>query len=235
MTTMPDLVCAFIRFTIFPRSGIKLGLIDYVRRCWSGNPDQPNWEAKPLKPETPDQHRPTFNGAFFHPTGKVAARPQSWEVAMLASHAEASLAGRLDPPEAWNCHRLSSFAEMGAVIDIVLAAMTDHGFSHKDMFGTRLVLEEAVCNSIKHGHRHDPAKFVEVRYAIRSDHVLFEVEDEGPGFDPAHIPDARATENLERTGGRGLLLIQHYSAWVRYNRQGNCVAFCICASDPGIP
>jgi serine/threonine-protein kinase RsbW len=152
---------------------------------------------------------------------------------MLASHAEASLAGHVDPPETWMCHRLSSFGEMGAVIEIVLAAMTEHGYSHKDMFGTRLALEEAVCNSIKHGHRHDPTKFVEVRYAIRSDHVLFEVEDEGPGFDPAQIPDARATENLERTGGRGLLLIHHYSSWVRYNRPGNCVTFCICASGQG--
>ena len=34
-----------------------------------------------------------------------------------------------------------------------------------------------------------------------------EVEDQGEGFDPLTIPDPTAVENLERSCGRGLLLI----------------------------
>jgi anti-sigma regulatory factor (Ser/Thr protein kinase) len=64
------------------------------------------------------------------------------------------------------------------------------------------------------------------------DQIVFEVEDQGPGFDPVRIPDATAYENLQRPSGRGLLLIRHFAAWVSHNRKGNGIAFCICPSEP---
>jgi serine/threonine-protein kinase RsbW len=139
----------------------------------------------------------------------------------------------LGPPrqDAWQVHCLSSFDEMARVIDVVLALLADLGYSRKDLFATRLVLEEAICNAIKHGHRCDPTKVVEVRYLVEADYFLVEVEDQGPGFDPARIPNATATDNRERPSGRGLLLMHCYAAWIRYNRAGNCVTFCICPSE----
>jgi serine/threonine-protein kinase RsbW len=134
--------------------------------------------------------------------------------------------------DCWQLQRLTSMDEMLPIVDAVLAGMTSLGYPPKDIFGARLALEEAVCNSLKHGHQHDPTKVVEVRYRIRSDSVLIEVKDEGPGFDPRSLPDPTAPENLERPCGRGLLLLRHYAKWVRYNRKGNCVTFCICASEP---
>src|SRR5439155_15755701 len=126
-------------------------------------------------------------------------------------------------PDDWHVNCLSSLKDMAAVIEVVVAVMEKLGYPPKDIFGARLALEEAVCNAIKHGHQHDPAKVVEVRHCIRPDHFLIEVEDEGRGFAPAKVPDATTPENLERPGGRGLLLIRNYTAWVRYNRTGNCV------------
>jgi serine/threonine-protein kinase RsbW len=50
------------------------------------------------------------------------------------------------------------------------------------------------------------------------------VADQGPGFDPCQVPDARADENLERPCGRGLLLMRSYMTRVRFNGRGNVVA-----------
>jgi serine/threonine-protein kinase RsbW len=142
------------------------------------------------------------------------------------------LAADLAQHDDWHLNCLSSVYEMAPVIETALTAMTNLGYPPKDIFGARLALEEAICNAIKHGHQHDPTKVVEVRYCIRADHFLLEVEDQGPGFDPALVPDATVPENLERPCGRGLLLMRHYATWVRHNREGNCVTLCICPSEP---
>ncbi|MCS7016937.1 MAG: response regulator [Gemmatales bacterium] len=52
----------------------------------------------------------------------------------------------------------------------------------------------------------------EARYTVR---------DEGPGFDPRLIPDPTDPANLERTCGRGLLLIRTFMDEVYHNDKGN--------------
>src|ERR1700722_9656826 len=132
-------------------------------------------------------------------------------------------AAEFAPEDDWRANGLSSLQEMPVVIDALVRVLTELGYPAKDIFGARLSLEEAICNAIK---------VVEVRYCIRVDHFLLEVEDQGPGFDPARVPDATAPENLARPCGRGLLLMRHYAAWVRHNRTGNCVTLCFYASEP---
>jgi serine/threonine-protein kinase RsbW len=144
----------------------------------------------------------------------------------------APLTDNAEQQDDWRVTCFSTIGEMAGVIEMVMTIMASMGYTEKDIFGARLVLEEAICNAIKHGHHHDPTKVIEVRYCIRADHFLIEVEDEGPGFDPTQVPDATAPENLDRPCGRGLLLMRYYAAWVRYNRKGNCVTFCICPSEP---
>jgi serine/threonine-protein kinase RsbW len=115
-------------------------------------------------------------------------------------------------------------------IEPLLAAlveeMTAAGYTDKEQFAVRLALDEALVNGIKHGNREDPAKWVSFRYRVTPETVLAEVEDQGPGFDPDHVPDPLAPENLERASGRGLLLMRAYMTWVRHNECGNCVTLC---------
>jgi CheY-like chemotaxis protein/anti-sigma regulatory factor (Ser/Thr protein kinase) len=47
------------------------------------------------------------------------------------------------------------------------------------------------------------------------------VRDEGPGFDAEALRDPTDPENLERAGGRGLLLINAFMDEVRHNDRGN--------------
>lgn len=51
--------------------------------------------------------------------------------------------------------------------------------------------------------------------------AAFIVRDEGPGFDPAALPDPTDPANLEKVSGRGLLLIQTFMDRVEHNETGN--------------
>jgi CheY-like chemotaxis protein/anti-sigma regulatory factor (Ser/Thr protein kinase) len=57
--------------------------------------------------------------------------------------------------------------------------------------------------------RESPA---EARYVIR---------DEGPGFNPAALPDPTDPANLDKSSGRGLLLIRTFMDHVSHNASGN--------------
>jgi CheY-like chemotaxis protein len=59
---------------------------------------------------------------------------------------------------------------------------------------------------------HAREEFAEARYVIR---------DEGPGFDPAGLPDPTDPANLEYVTGRGLLLIRTFMDEVYHNETGN--------------
>ena len=62
---------------------------------------------------------------------------------------------------------------------------------------------------------------VHLRLTTTRNEACFVVRDEGPGFDPAEIPDPRDPANLEKLSGRGLLLIQTFMDEVRHNDRGN--------------
>jgi serine/threonine-protein kinase RsbW len=100
--------------------------------------------------------------------------------------------------------------------------MAAAGYPLRAQFGVRLAIEEAVVNAVKHGHKGDTAKAVKVRYRVGLRDVLVEVEDQGPGFDRGQVPDPLAPENLDRSSGRGLLLMRSFLT-VRYNERGNRV------------
>jgi CheY-like chemotaxis protein len=58
---------------------------------------------------------------------------------------------------------------------------------------------------------------------ITPDEAAYTVRDEGPGFDPSCLPDPDAPQNLEKIGGRGLLLIRTFMDQVHHNELGNAI------------
>ena len=119
-------------------------------------------------------------------------------------------------------------ADLPLVLDALADRMEALGYPKRDCFGMRLALEEALVNALKHGHGHDPAKAARVRLCVTAAQALAGVEDQGPGFDPGAVADALRPENVERACGRGLLLMRHYTTWVRFNDRGNRVTLCKC-------
>ena len=105
-----------------------------------------------------------------------------------------------------------------AEIAQVLAA---RGYEEGAMFAIRLALEEAIVNAFRHGNRSDPKKVVFFRAEIDGETARFEVEDQGPGFDPRTIPDPTDDDNIEIPSGRGVMLIKAYMSEVEYLKPGN--------------
>jgi CheY-like chemotaxis protein/anti-sigma regulatory factor (Ser/Thr protein kinase) len=57
--------------------------------------------------------------------------------------------------------------------------------------------------------------------AAKGPHLEVRVRDEGPGYDPAALPDPTDPANLEKGSGRGLLLIRTFFDEVSHNAAGN--------------
>jgi len=61
--------------------------------------------------------------------------------------------------------------------------------------------------------------FVQAR--LSSAEAVFTIRDEGPGFDPASLPDPTDPENLLKASGRGLLLIRTFMNEATHSPSGN--------------
>ncbi|MDB4664538.1 response regulator [bacterium] len=62
---------------------------------------------------------------------------------------------------------------------------------------------------------------VTVKLEASNERIIFTIRDDGPGFDAAALRDPTDPENLERAGGRGLLLINAFMDEVSHNEIGN--------------
>jgi CheY-like chemotaxis protein len=62
---------------------------------------------------------------------------------------------------------------------------------------------------------------VHVRALVSRDEARFVIRDEGPGYDPALLPDPTHPEYIERVSGRGMFLIRTFLDEVHHNERGN--------------
>jgi serine/threonine-protein kinase RsbW len=102
--------------------------------------------------------------------------------------------------------------------------LLSHRYSEHDIFGIKLALEEALVNAIKHGNQLDRTKKVRIAFQVKPDRFDVQIADEGAGFDPNELPDPTAPENLERSCGRGVMLMRYYMNHVSFNARGNFVS-----------
>ncbi len=120
-----------------------------------------------------------------------------------------------------------------------------HGINQ---FNISLCLQEALSNAILHGNLEIPSplkeesweKFellrkerendpiykdrsVQIRYSFSPTELIFEVEDQGNGFDPSTLPDYADPGSLVVSSGRGLLYILTFMDEVTWNQTGNLI------------
>ena len=132
-------------------------------------------------------------------------------------------------------HIPSSTTEGQKVQERIISRLEEIGFPARGIFGVRLALEEALVNAIKHGNGLDPNKEVLVICQISHDKVRVVIEDQGSGFRLADVPDPTEDENLEKPGGRGIMLMRAFLSVVEYNERGNRVVLEKNRNDDGAP
>ncbi|TWU21572.1 Chemotaxis protein CheY [Novipirellula galeiformis] len=121
-----------------------------------------------------------------------------------------------------------------------------------------MALDEAIVNAMVHGNLEiaselkciedgqpyldkiqerlaDPAySNRRVHFSLRADRhgAVFTIRDEGPGFNLSDVPDPTDPSNLDKEGGRGLLLINTFMDEVKHNEKGNEITMVkLCVND----
>jgi serine/threonine-protein kinase RsbW len=117
---------------------------------------------------------------------------------------------------------IPSDTEAGAqIMNELMGRLEQCEWIQEHLFGVNLAVEEALVNAIKHGNHEEPGKQVHVEFHLSEDRFYVRIADEGEGFDPADVPDPTADENLDRPGGRGIMLMRNFMTRVEYNSRGN--------------
>ncbi|MDO4558471.1 MAG: ATP-binding protein [Planctomycetia bacterium] len=123
-----------------------------------------------------------------------------------------------------------------------------HFCDGREVLRLGVALQEAMANALYHGNLEISselrgvddnayAKLVEerirtppycerkirVRALMDPDWLEIRIEDEGPGFDPELIPDPDDPANLDRSHGRGILLMRTFMDEVIFSPTGNIV------------
>ncbi len=115
----------------------------------------------------------------------------------------------------------SCSAEGHELILEIVENLQKQGWTPQDIFGVHLSLTEGIVNAIRHGNGSDLGKRVHVICKLSRSRCWIQIEDEGPGFDPADVPDCTETPNLDKPSGRGLTLMRNYMTMIEYNACGN--------------
>lgn len=101
---------------------------------------------------------------------------------------------------------------------IILNELKQRGFMSSKL-GIRSILAEIISNAWVHGNKQNHDKPVTVRWRYGNDFHI-EVADQGEGFNFQNIPDPRSWENINRTYGRGIFIIKHFSDTVYWEENG---------------
>ncbi|HEY4311214.1 MAG TPA: response regulator [Pirellulales bacterium] len=109
-----------------------------------------------------------------------------------------------------------------------------------------IALEEALVNALYHGNLEVQSALMEksheayyamveeraqqspykqrkihVEVCVSTDEVTVRIRDDGPGFEPASLPDPTDPVNLDKVSGRGLLLMRTFVDELNFNDRGN--------------
>jgi len=140
-------------------------------------------------------------------------------------------------------------ALLTSAVAYIQGLIADMGvLDESDRLRVGVALEEALLNAAYHGNLEVSSelretdqssyyafarqRMTEMPYALRRVHlevtvangqVRYVVRDEGPGFNPAELPDPTDPANVDRPCGRGLLLMRTFMDDVEYNDSGNVV------------
>ena len=93
-----------------------------------------------------------------------------------------------------------------------------------NLYGNILIsLTEAVNNAIIHGNHRDESKKVQIQLHREKNNIAIRVSDQGRGFDPTKVANPCCMENIEKEGGRGVLIMRELCDKMNYHNNGRTV------------
>lgn len=116
---------------------------------------------------------------------------------------------------------IPSLMENIKIIESFIDNAKDKYHINDDIYGNIMIsVTESVSNAIMHGNKEDASKKVHLELHFNEDEIKFIIKDEGTGFDYATLKDPTSPENLEKTGGRGVFIMQNLADDVRFEEEG---------------
>ena len=110
------------------------------------------------------------------------------------------------------------------LLDVVVTEiLRDTDFTEEIQEQINLAAIEASTNAIKHGNNEDPRKRAIIQLSLDEDKLTIVIEDEGEGFTRKEVADPLDPENLLKSSGRGLFLMEAYMDSVTYEAKGTII------------
>jgi serine/threonine-protein kinase RsbW len=105
--------------------------------------------------------------------------------------------------EAFISYKVDSIEKLFTACEQAIEYITD---DEKVRFKLKSALHELITNSMEHGYNKDSGK-ISVSLKREKESIIFEIADEGDGFDISTMKSDRALEDLDMTTARGWGLI----------------------------
>ncbi len=110
------------------------------------------------------------------------------------------------------------------LLDVVVSEiLRDTDFAEEVREQINLAAIEAGTNAIKHGNKEDPHKRAIILFYLDDDKLTIVIEDEGDGFTRKEVADPLDPENLLKSSGRGIFLMEAYMDSVIYEADGTII------------
>ena len=119
----------------------------------------------------------------------------------------------------------SSLSSISRIEPYVNQIVSDFGINDEIYGNILIALTEAVNNAILHGNKEDKSKKVTINLVNNhpKKQLIFQISDDGSGFNHNQLPDPTAPENILKLGGRGVFLMRQLSDEVEFMDNGSTV------------
>jgi serine/threonine-protein kinase RsbW len=105
------------------------------------------------------------------------------------------------------------------------------GFEEDDIHKIAMSVREGVINALHYGNRMQRHKSIHMVFTFEPKRLVIRMIDEGQGFELNGIADPLAEENLMKTSGRGLLIVQAFMDEMHVGHGSNGGAELMMAKD----
>lgn len=122
--------------------------------------------------------------------------------------------------------KISSRLENLVEVENFVEEICDQNYLNNTYYGAILMaIEEAARNAIIHGNKQDEKKKVTISFQRKNNGFMFNVEDQGEGFDFGKIPNPLDVEESEYAKtGKGIYLIKSLADKVDFGTKGKKVS-----------